>query len=289
MPRTVAALYDSRAEADWARARLASEAKVKTARIIAKDTVGALEGLNFSPWDVQVYREGLSRGGHLLVAEVLNGATKRIVEILEQSASDDVEERDEREWGDGDQGVQVRLPEEAADSEAPEAERHETGESGRAPPPDAVRRSEPPEEADVPVVEEARIPVAEEELRIGKREVARGGARVRSFTREAPAEEEVSLREEVVDVENRSCERQLSDEEVEAAGLFKERVFEVAQMREEPVVTKVAVVREEVIVRKTVKERVETIRDTVRHTEVEVEDLPGSKGGAPRIFSPGRR
>ena len=271
MPRTVAALYDSRAEAELARGRLAAVAKVRAPRIIAKDTVGALDGLNFSRTDIQAYREGVSGGGHLLVAEVLSGAPKRIVEILEQSASDDVDERDEREWGEGDQGVQVRLPEDAPT------------------PVEAAREPAAAEEAPAPVVEEARIPVAEEGLRIGKRQVARGGARVRSFTREAPAEEEVSLREEVVDVENRSCERQLSDEEVEAAGLFKDRVFEVAQMREEPVVTKVAVVREEVIVRKTVKKRVETIRDTVRHTEVEVEDLPGSEGGAPRIFGPGRR
>jgi stress response protein YsnF len=51
-------------------------------------------------------------------------------------------------------------------------------------------------------------------------------------------------------------------------------VFEVAEMREEPVVTKTAVVREEVIIRKRISEHVETVGDTVRHTEIEVEDLP---------------
>jgi stress response protein YsnF len=45
-------------------------------------------------------------------------------------------------------------------------------------------------------------------------------------------------------------------------------------MREEPVVTKTAVVREEVIVTKRVKVSSETIRDTVRRTEIELEGLP---------------
>jgi uncharacterized protein (TIGR02271 family) len=130
-------------------------------------------------------------------------------------------------------------------------------------------------------VEEEQIPVVSEELRIGKREVARGGARVRSFTREEPVEQNVTLNDEVVEVEGRPSERRLSDDEIEAGGLFKERVFEIAEMREEPVVTKVAVVREELIVRKTIKERTETIRDTVRHTEVEVEDLPAEE---PALF-----
>ena len=103
---------------------------------------------------------------------------------------------------------------------------------------------------------------------------------MRSFTREAAAEEQVTLRDEVVEVDSRVVGRRLTDSEVEAGELFKERVFEIAEMREEPVVTKEAVVREEVIVRKVVKPRTETIRDTVRHTQIEVEDLPTADGRA---------
>jgi stress response protein YsnF len=53
------------------------------------------------------------------------------------------------------------------------------------------------------VVQEEHIPLVEEELRVGKREVNRGGARVRSYVREVPVHEQVSLREEHVDVERR--------------------------------------------------------------------------------------
>jgi hypothetical protein len=131
---------------------------------------------------------------------------------------------------------------------------------------------------------EEAAPEFEEEVRRVEPRVVPRSPRVRSFTREAPAEEQVSLKEESVEVETRPCERQLSESEVETGGLFQERVFEIAAMREEPVVTKVAVVREEVIVRKTLKARVETVRDTVRHTEVGVEALRGTEDLESRQF-----
>jgi stress response protein YsnF len=46
---------------------------------------------------------------------------------------------------------------------------------------------------------------------------------------------------------------------------------------EEAVVAKTARVVEEVVVSKDVTERVETIRDTVRRDEVEIEKIPGGK------------
>jgi stress response protein YsnF len=52
--------------------------------------------------------------------------------------------------------------------------------------------------------------------------------------------------------------------------------IEVRETAEQAVVSKDARVVEEVTVAKDVKERTETIRDTVRHTVVEVEQLPGS-------------
>jgi hypothetical protein len=39
-----------------------------------------------------------------------------------------------------------------------------------------------------------------------------------------------------------------------------------------------------VIVRKTLKARVETIRDTVRHTGVDVEALPGESADTPTLI-----
>ena len=58
---------------------------------------------------------------------------------------------------------------------------------------------------------------------------------------------------------------------------FEEGAVEVTQMAEEPVVSKRARVVEEVAINKEVGERAETVRDTVRRTEVDVSDIEGDE------------
>jgi|GEM_PF-2890540 len=123
--------------------------------------------------------------------------------------------------------------------------------------------------------EEIRVPVTEEELKVGKREVERGGVRVESHVTETPVEEEVRLRDERVNVERRPVDRPATGEDLKA---FKEETFEVTEKDEEPVISKRARVKEEVVIGKDVEERSETVRDTVRRKEVEVEPLAGTKG-----------
>lgn len=57
---------------------------------------------------------------------------------------------------------------------------------------------------------------------------------------------------------------------------FKEGVFEVMLMGDELVAQKQARVVEEIVVNKETIERIEMIRDTVRHTDVEVERIEGA-------------
>jgi hypothetical protein len=76
--------------------------------------------------------------------------------------------------------------------------------------------------------------------------------------------------------------RVLSEDEIAAAGLFQERVLEVSETREEAVVEKRVVVREEVVLRKDVASHVETISDSVRRTEVEVDELAAPVAPDPR-------
>jgi stress response protein YsnF len=54
--------------------------------------------------------------------------------------------------------------------------------------------------------------------------------------------------------------------------LFRERTIEMEERGEEAVVSKEARVVEEVVVRKDANQRTETVSDTVRKTEVEVDD-----------------
>ena len=110
-----------------------------------------------------------------------------------------------------------------------------------------------------------------EELTVGTRKVATGGVRVTSSVSEAPVEETVTLREEEVSAERTPASRTLSAEEAEAA--FRGRTVEALGTREEAEVSKEARVVGEVSIGKRVEEREETVRDTVRRTEVDVEEI----------------
>jgi uncharacterized protein (TIGR02271 family) len=114
------------------------------------------------------------------------------------------------------------------------------------------------------------IPVIEEQLQVGKREVEHGGARIRSRIIEKPVEASVRLREEHVVVNRHPVNRAVTDADV---ANFKEGDITLTEHSEEAVVGKQARVVEEVEVGKQVTEREETVRDTVRRTDVEVEEI----------------
>jgi uncharacterized protein (TIGR02271 family) len=112
--------------------------------------------------------------------------------------------------------------------------------------------------------------VIEENLQVGKRVEQTGGARLRSRIVERPVEASVRLREEHVSVERHAVDRPATDADFAA---FKEGEIEITESAERAVVGKEARVVEEVTLGKEVTEREETIRDTVRKTEVDVERI----------------
>ena len=119
---------------------------------------------------------------------------------------------------------------------------------------------------------ETAIPIVEEEMVVGKRAVDQGGVRVYRRVIEIPVEESVNLREEHVTLERRPVDRAVTD----ADGAFHDQTIELTETAEEAVVLKNARVVEEVHVGKTATEHTETIHDTVRKTEVEIEEIPVS-------------
>lgn len=119
---------------------------------------------------------------------------------------------------------------------------------------------------------QAVVPVVEEELKVGKRQVDKGGVRVETKVREKPVAETVHLREEKVKVERRPADR----EATAADTAFKEGTLELHESAEEAVVSKKARVVEEVVISKQASEHDETVRDTLRKTEVEVAKTPGT-------------
>ncbi len=119
---------------------------------------------------------------------------------------------------------------------------------------------------------ETTIPIVEEEMQVGKRTVDQGGVRVYRRVVEIPAEESINLREEHVVIERNPVDRPATQADLDQQG---SRTIELTETAEEAVVGKTAHVVEEVLVGKQASDRVERVQDTVRRTEVEIEELPG--------------
>ena len=115
------------------------------------------------------------------------------------------------------------------------------------------------------------IQLAEESLVVGKRVVNRGGTRIRRYVVEVPVEEQVTLHDETVLVDRRPV-----TDGRPATDSFSDRTLELQATAEEAVVGKTSRVVEEVALRKEATDRVETIRDTVRKEEIEVEKVPST-------------
>lgn len=236
MSSLVTAMYDTRDVAEHAAKLLMGEATLAHVSIFdgSRASMEALRSLGLTPEERRTCERNLAGGGYLLLAQAKRGESPhRIIAALEHAG--------------------------AGPNPGPE----------RSAPP----APGPPSEERSQARTEERIPLVEEELRIGTREVARGGARVRTRVEAVPVAKDTELLEEFVRAERRSVTRRISEHEIEAAGLLRDRVIEIAQVREEAVVSKEAFVREEVVLTKTTERRVEQVRQTVRHTEFDVEDL----------------
>ena len=117
------------------------------------------------------------------------------------------------------------------------------------------------------------IPVVEEELVVGKREVDLGGVRVYSHIVERPVSADVSLHNESIGIERRAVNRPATAADFQTGS----QPIELRATGEEAVVGKTARVVEEVSVGRQGSDRTETINDTVRKTEVDIEQIPGTE------------
>lgn len=127
-----------------------------------------------------------------------------------------------------------------------------------------------------------RLEIVKEELEIGKREVERGGLRVRSYVTETPVAQQVTLREEHVNVERHAVDRPATPQDLDT---FKESTIELRETAEVPVVAKTARVVEEVMLSKSAEQRTETVNEVVRETHVDVEPIQEFKRDFQRDYA----
>lgn len=279
-PNTITAFFDDRTEADHAVERLV-EAGIPRHGITtiaggsdgsATDTTehdkgfwGMLSGFFMADDDRHTYAEGLRRGGYLVtVSDIPAGMHDTALDILDDEGSIDIDERSQMWESEG-------WSRDTTDSSMSATSL--TGAAlGMPATSDDTARSASGTTVTVNADGEEVIPVVQEELRIGKRDVNNGRVKVRSYISENTVSENVSLRAENVEITRRAVDRPVTDFE----NAFVDRMIEADEHREEAVVSKEARVVEEIALRKTAQQREETVSDTVRKTEVEIEDDRGS-------------
>ena len=100
---------------------------------------------------------------------------------------------------------------------------------------------------------------------------------------ETPVQEKVGLRSEHVEIDRHPVDRAVTAADV----AFQDRTIELEEFAEEAVVAKEVRVKEEIGLRKVAEQRTETVSDTVRRTEVEIEDerTGGSASSAVNRFA----
>ena len=191
------------------------------------------------------YSEAVRRGSVVLTTSVDDADVDPAIDVLERYGSVDVSRRAAQYESSGFTGYDESAPLYTTEQSRSELERF--GSQG-----------------------EVTLPVVEEQLKVGKRQVQRGGVRIYSRVTERPVEERIDLREEHVRVERRPVDRAVSGTD---AARFRESEFTLTETAEEAVVAKEARVVEEVVVGKETTERTETVRDNVRRTDVDVEQI----------------
>ena len=255
---TIVAVYDTAAHAQSAVADLRA-AGVPESAICVQAGNGGMSGTAATPsaapvreqgfWaglfggepdhDTAVYDRSVQSGSTVVTVKVPDQHVDRVMQILETHNPIDIDER----------ATTYGLTQTTTTPRATQAQPATTGKA----------------------TEGGTIQLAEEQLVIGKRLVNRGGTRIRRFVVETPVEEQVTLRDEKVIVDRRPVTdgRSVSDAD------FTDKTIEVTATGEEAVIGKTSRVVEEVALRKEGADRVETVRDTVRKEDVEVQQIPG--------------
>lgn len=217
--------------------------------------------------DADLYAEALRRGSFMLSVHASSPDQRnKAADILQRYNPVDVDQRAATWRSTGWKGYQSAAP--VYKEEEILRERNsmatDTTKIGTAAP------ATPSQTATQNTGTETIIPVIEEQLKVGKRAVLKGGVRVYQHITETPVKESIQLREEHVKVE-----RALVDQPATQADLaaFKEGSLDVRETAEEAIVSKTAHVVEQVTIGKEVTEHTETVSDTLRRTEVDVEQL----------------
>ena len=150
--------------------------------------VGGLVGLGVPEEHANYYAEGVRRGGTLVTVHAEDNKVSQAAQIMRRHGAVDIDKRAETYKSEGfnrfDEKSQPYAEHEATAHRDKYAEHRDRVDTG-----------------DKAVLEEV-----EEDIKVGKRQVQRGGVRVFSRVTETPVEKDVTLRDEEVHVSRRNVE-----------------------------------------------------------------------------------
>lgn len=282
MAHTLAAVFHNRADAERARAELLTSGfsnaniQLSEAATPAGATASTGESIGssikhfftdlFSDDDKSVYSEAINRGKVVLTVQSdSDSEIERAADIVNGYDPIDIDEQQSQWRAAGWNTTQSQSRVQVQNQQSATGTRTATQTGSQQ----GVSQSQSSMQY-ANTEAERTIPVVEEQLRVGKRVVQRGGVRIFQRLVETPVQENVTLREEHVKVERHAVDRPADPAQIDT---FKEGTVELREMAEEAVVQKTARVVEEVVVGKQVTQRQDQISDTVRRTEVDVEQL----------------
>jgi uncharacterized protein (TIGR02271 family) len=278
MAKTVVGLFDSLQDAQAVASEVDS-VRGTDVNLVSRDVYGGSDsdisdmvmGAGVPSSDAQLYVQGVRQGSTLVVAQTDDNHVNDVVDIMNRHNIVDIESRRSM-YGSGDttmtSGADVTRASinTGVDTSYVDTTPAPSMNTGMSTGIDTTRSST------VNTGDEIAVPIVEEQLRVGKREVETGGVRVNTRVEEVPVEEQVTLRDETVRVERRPASGSTNVADINA---FQEGTIEVTETDEEAIVGKEARVVEEVVISKEAQQRTETVRDTVRRTDVDVEQIPG--------------
>lgn len=292
--RTITAFFDSRSDAEVAVERIVEAGVARHAvKMVegadpmtgATTTAAPVEERSFfdklgdffmPDEDRHTYAEGLRRGGYFVSVPTTVGNRDKILDILDDEGTVDMNERETAWRSEGWSGTETgyaastggsAMATGSAIKDAGLVARDET--YARTEDTKAYRAADADRSAKaLGANRDGTIEVVEENLRVGKRDVSHGRVRVRSYVVEDAVSQDVNLRSERVEVERRAVDRPVSGLD----DAFQDRTIELEETAEEAVVSKEARVKEEIDLKRLTENHTQTVSDTVRRTEVEIED-----------------
>ena len=219
---------------------------------------------------VNLYSTAVNRGNFVLTLSAdSEPEVERAADVVERYGPIDIDEHSQQ-WGAGTYASDSMRAGSGSMSQSQSFSQQNAQQNAQQSSVQGSQLSGSQQRADATAQGQTAIPVIQEELAVGKREVSRGGVRVYQRVVETPVNETIGLREEHVNVERHAVDRPVSPGDLDA---FKEGTIELRETAEEAIVQKTARVVEEVVVGKDVTQRQQNISDSVRRTEVEIEQL----------------